>query len=97
VFVPRTIKGFIPCAQLVYCRQITDVADVAGTIGRYLLRHGRPFVLIDANGPIPGVPGKYFPNVAPKYFKGSATPILGDLADTEATIFGFGSGRLLGG
>jgi hypothetical protein len=88
VFVPRIIKGFIPCAQLAYCRKIADLADVAGTVGRYLLLHGRPLVLIDANGPIPGIPGKYFPDVAPRYYKGAAPPVLGDLTETEATIFG---------
>jgi hypothetical protein len=94
VFVPRVLKGFIPCAQLAYCRKITDLADVAGTVGRYLLRHGWPFALIDANGPIPGIPGKYFPDVAPKYYKGATAPVLGDLTETEATIFGFASPRL---
>jgi hypothetical protein len=89
VFVPRLIKGFIPCAQLAYCRGVNEFLEVAGTVGRYLLWCGRPFVLIDSNGPIPGVPGKYFPNVAPKYYKGAAAPALGDLTETEATIFGF--------
>jgi hypothetical protein len=96
VFVPRVIKGVIPCAQLAYCRNITDLADVAGTVGRHLLRNGRPFVLIDANGPIPGIPGKYFPDVAPKYYKGATPPVLGDLTETEATIFGFASGLRAG-
>jgi hypothetical protein len=94
VFVPRVIKGFIPCAQLAYCRKITDLVDVAGTVGRYLLRQGRPFVLIDANGPIRGIPGRYFAEVAPKYYKGATAPALGDLTETEATIFGFASKRL---
>lgn len=93
VFVPRFIKGFIPCAQLAYCRKMTDLVEVAGSVGRYLLRHGWPFVLIDANGPIPGIPGKYFADVAPKYYRGPAAPVLNDLAETEATIFGFGSRR----
>jgi hypothetical protein len=91
VFVPRIIKGCIPCAQLAYCRQVTDLVEVAGTVGRYLLRYGRPFVLIDANGPIPSIPGKYFADVAPKYYKGEIIPALGDLTETEATIFGFPS------
>jgi len=94
VFLSRLIKGFIPCAQLAYCRKISDVVEVAGTIGRYLLRHGLPFVLIDANGPIAGIPGRYFPDVAPKYYRGATTPVLGDLAETEATIFGIYSGGL---
>ena len=89
VFVPRIIKGFIPCAQLAYCRKITDLVDVAGSVGRHLLRHGRPFALIDSNGPIAGIPGKYFADVAPKYYKGKIAPALGDLTETEATIFGF--------
>lgn len=89
VFVPRIIKKFIPCAQLVYCNNITDLTDVAGTVGRYLLRLGRPFVLIDANGPIRGIPGKYFRDSAPRYYRGTTTPVLGDLTETEATIFGF--------
>ena len=89
VFVPRMIKGFIPCVQLVYCRDISDFVDVAGTVGRRLLRLGRPFVLIDADGPIAGIPGKYFPDKAPKYYKGSTAPARGDLIETEATIFGF--------
>jgi hypothetical protein len=94
VFVPRLIKGFVPCAQLAYCRKVTDLIDVAGSVGRYLLRHGRPFVLIDANGPIAGIAGKYFPGVAPKYYKGETAPALGDLTETEAAIFGFASRRL---
>jgi hypothetical protein len=97
VFVPRLIKGFIPGAQLAYCRTITDLVDVAGTVGRYLLWHGRPFVLIDANGPIRGIAGKYFPGIAPKYYKGETAPALGDLTETEATIFGFASRRLWAG
>jgi len=94
VFIPRVIKGFIPCVQLAYCRKVSDLIDVAGSVGRYLLRRGRPFVLIDSNGPIAGIPGRYFPDVAPKYFKGANTPALGDLTETEATIFGFASKRL---
>jgi hypothetical protein len=88
VFVPRIIKRFIPCAQLVYCRDITELTDVAGTVGRYLLWLGRPFVLLDANGPIPGIPGRYFPDQTPKFYKGPVVPLRGDMTETEATIFG---------
>jgi hypothetical protein len=88
IFLPRMVKRLIPCAQLAYCRDVTDFVEVAGTVGRYLLRLGRPFVLIDANGPIAGIPGRYFPDKAPRYYKGPVTPLLGDLTETEATIFG---------
>ncbi len=88
VFVPRLIKGKIPCVQLAYCRNLTDLVEVAGSLGRYLLRLGRPFVLIDANGPIPGIPGKYFPGAMPKYYMGAEPPVVGDLTETETTILG---------
>ena len=88
VFVPRWLKGVIPCAQLIYCRDIDDFVRFARPIGRYLARRGRPLVIIDSNGPIAGLTGKYFDGRAPKYFKGTATPRLGNLAYTEAVMFG---------
>ena len=89
VFVPRLVRGAIPCAQLAYCREISDLVDVAGSVGRYLFSLGRPVVLIDANGPMPGIPGKYFAGALPKYYKGVEQPVLGDVAETEITVFGF--------
>jgi hypothetical protein len=88
VFVPRLIRGFIPCAQLAYCRSIDELIDVAGTVGRYLFRLGRPLVLIDINGPIRAIPGKYVPGAAPKYYKGEL-PSPYDITETEFTIFGY--------
>lgn len=88
VFLPRIIKGFIPCAQLLYCRSVQEFVRFSRPIGRFLLSQGRPLVLIDSNGPIPGLYGKYFAGVAPKYFKGLEPPRLGDLAYTEAAMFG---------
>jgi hypothetical protein len=88
VFVPRWLKGVIPVAQLIYCPDIDDFVRFARPIGRYLARRGRPLVIIDSNGPIAGLAGKYFDGRAPKYFKGIATPRLGNLAYTEAVMFG---------
>jgi len=88
VFLPRLVKGFVPCAQLIYCRSIDDFVRFRGPVGRFLALRGRPFILIDANGPIPGLAGVYFDAVAPKYFKGLSLPRLGDLAYTEAAMFG---------
>jgi hypothetical protein len=88
VFLPRNVKGFIPCTQLIYCRSIQDFVQFAGKIGRFLAARGRPLLLIDSNGPIPGLLGKYYEEKAPKYFKGSDRPRLGDLAYTEAAMFG---------
>ena len=85
---PRIHKGIVPSVQLVYCRDIEDFVRFAGPIGRFLALRGRPFVLIDSNGPIPGLRGKYFDDRMPKYFKGPDRPRLGDLAYTEAAMFG---------
>jgi hypothetical protein len=89
VFRPRVLKGVAAFAQLVYCRDVDDFVRFAGPVGRFLALRGRPFVLIDSNGPIPGLVGKYLNGKMQKYFKGPAPPRLGDLAYTEAAMFGF--------
>jgi hypothetical protein len=88
VFRPRVIKGVIPCAQLVYCDDVASFVRFAAPIGRYLAARGRPFVVIDANGPIAGLGGRYFDDTQPRYFRGPIEPRLGDLAYTEAALFG---------
>lgn len=88
VFRRRMVKSALPCAQLIYCRDVADVARFPGLIGRYLVGHGCPIVVIDANGALPGLVGRYFDGLQPKYFKGPERPRLGDLAYTEAAMFG---------
>jgi hypothetical protein len=88
VFLPRVVKGFIPCVQLAYCRHVEEFVRFARLLGSFLILRGRPLVLIDANGPIPGLVGRYFEGKMPKYYKGPEQPRLGDLAYTEAVMFG---------
>jgi len=88
VFRPRLGKGFLPCAQLIYCRDLADFARCAGPLGRYLALRGRPLVVVDADGPIPGLVGIFRRGSKPKYFKGPQRPRLGDLAYTEYAILG---------
>jgi hypothetical protein len=91
IFFPlRKRRGIIPlpALQLGYCREIADYVRCAGAIGRYLLRRGRPIVILDANGPIAGLTGLYSEARGRKYFRGPSQPRLGDLADTELAIFG---------
>jgi hypothetical protein len=88
VFLDRMIRGFIPCPQLVYCRSMDEFTRFAGPIGRFLLFRAGPLCLVDAARPIAGLVGRYFPDRGPKYFKGPATPELGDLAYTELVMFG---------
>jgi hypothetical protein len=88
VFRPGFVRGIIPSALLVYCRDVEDLVRFAGPIGRFLALRGRPLVLIDSNGPIDGLIGKYLDGRMPKYFKGATRPRLGDLAYTEIAMFG---------
>ncbi len=88
VFRPRLAKRIMPCAQLIYCGDIGDFVRFAGPIGRYLARRGRPFVIIDSNGAIPGLLGTFCPGSMTKYFKGPQRPRLGDLAYTEYALLG---------
>jgi hypothetical protein len=88
VFMPRRAKGVVPCVQLIYCRHISDFVRLARPVGRHLAARGRPLVIIDSNGPIPGLIGKYVDGKSPKYFKGPDRPEFGDLAYTEAVLFG---------
>jgi hypothetical protein len=87
VFRPRVHKG-IPCVQLVYCRSLDQFVQFAGSLGRFLIARGRLLVVIDSDGPVPGLIGKYFRVEKPKYFKGPDRPGLGDLAYTEVAMFG---------
>jgi hypothetical protein len=84
----RICKGFLPCAQLIYCRDVADLVRFARPIGRFLLDQRIPCISIDANGKIKGLAGMYFDGRAPKYCKGPQPPRHGDLAYTESVLFG---------
>lgn len=91
VFAPfRVRQGRIglPAMQLIYCRGVDDFVACAGAVGRFLLARGKPLVIVDANGPIPGLIGIYSDARGQKYFKGPHPPRLGDLADTEFALYG---------
>ena len=84
----RPLRGILPAAQLVWCREIASVARFSGAIGRHLIRHGFPVAFIDATGPLAGLPGPYRGDRARKFWRGPHKPRLGDLADTELVVFG---------
>lgn len=88
VFRPRLVRTVLPCAQLIYCADIDDFARFAGPLGRYLALRARAIVIVDLNGPIPGLVGMYRRGSMPKYFKGPRRPRLGDLAYTEYALLG---------
>jgi hypothetical protein len=87
IFLPRRKASVMPFAYLAYCRQLDDFVRFAGPLGRFLAWRGYPSVVIDANGPIKGLVG-WYSDGAPKYFKGSDRPRLGDIAYSERAMFG---------
>jgi hypothetical protein len=89
VFKDRKIfRRLIPCPQLIYCRGMDEFIRFAGPLGRYLLPRTGPLCIADASGPMAGLVGRYFPERAPKYFKGPNPPRLGDLSYTELVVLG---------
>jgi hypothetical protein len=86
VFMPRRKFRVIPFAYLVYCRDMADFIQFARPLGRFLAKAGFPVVVLDADGPISGLVGKYL-NSRPKYFRGPHRPRLGDLAYSELAMF----------
>jgi len=87
VFRKHRVKEILPACQLIYCRDVADLRRYAGNLGRFLARRGRLLVLFDANGPAPGIVGWFSEKPGRKYVKGPRSPLLGDLAFTEAALF----------
>jgi hypothetical protein len=91
ILLPMRIRRGLfapPAMQLIYCRDIAEYVQCAGAIGRALLRRGKFGVMLDANGPVPGVVGIYSGARGRKYFKGPHRPRLADLTDTELVLYG---------
>jgi hypothetical protein len=86
----RIRRGWMapPAMQLIYCRDIAEYVQCAGAIGRALIRRGKIAVILDSNGPVPGLAGVYSSARGRKYFKGPHRPRLADLTDTEFVLYG---------
>jgi hypothetical protein len=91
IMVPKRLKHGrlpFPAMQLVYCRDTAELSRCAGAIGRFLLRKGKPVLIVDANGPLPDLVGIYSEMRGRKYFKGPHPPRLADLTETELALYG---------
>ncbi len=88
VLARRPLRGLNRVAQLIFCPADMDWRRLGGAVGRAMARHGLFLLLLDAEGPIPGLPGRFFDDRMPKYCRGPAVPRLGDLAYTEAALIG---------
>jgi hypothetical protein len=86
----RIRRGLVapPAMQLIYCRDIAEFVECAGSIGRALIRHGKISVILDANAPVAGLIGIFSRARGRKYFKGPHRPRLADLTDTELVLYG---------
>ena len=89
IFVRRRIRGLIPCAQLIYCRNLIDLVEYGLTISRWLAIRGFPLMLIDACAPIEGLAGHHFLGKGCKYFKGPRPPLGIDHTYSEMVFLGF--------
>lgn len=87
VFAMRTKRGVIRLALLIYCRGAAEWARCAAPVGRFLARQGCLLAVHDADGPVPGLVGRYLGG-NPKYYRGPARPRLGDVAYSERAVFG---------
>ena len=87
VFLPRRRFG-IPYAYLAYCRDQCDFVRFAGALGRFLMRRRLSLVILDADGPIAGLLGKYTRRAPRKYFKGPDPRRDDDWLYSERTMFG---------
>jgi len=89
VFMRRRIAyAPIGVLQLAYCHDTADLARFAGALGQFMLKAGYGLVLCDANGPVPGLVGRFFKGKSPKYYRGATAPRINDLTFTEAVVFG---------
>lgn len=77
----------IPLVHLIYCRDQTDFVRFHHDIGEYLARRGFLLVVLDSNGPVDGLVGRYF-ELHAKFVMGPENVRLGDLAYTEGPLFG---------
>ena len=85
----RLIKIRLPCLHLVYCSSLDDLPRVSAALGRVLLlRYAVPWIVLDAEGPIRGLAGRFFPGRGPRYARGPHPIGLGDLAYSELVLFG---------
>ncbi len=86
VFAPRRRMG-VGLAVLTYAGVDAGFARFAAPLGRYLARRGFPLVVLDADGPIPGLPGR-FDGARPKFYRGPNRPRIDDHAYSERAVFG---------
>ncbi len=87
VFAVRRRLGVVGLAILTWCPAPELVARLLPAAGRVLARRGLWVTVLDADGPIPGIPGVYHGG-RPKYARGPNPPHAYDHAYSERAMFG---------
>lgn len=88
IFLRRRVKS-IPVAQLIYCESLDELISNGLAVSAWFAARGYPAMLVDTNGPVAGLLGKYFPGRAGKFFKGPAPRLDVEHTYTEMVYFGF--------
>ena len=88
VFRRRMLRGVLPCAMLIACPSLELLEQHAAPIGAALRRAGLPLLLASSPRRLRGFAGRHFPGRFCIYAKGEHPPEAGDLAYTEAAVFG---------
>jgi hypothetical protein len=88
IFIMSRTRRLVPYAYLAYCRDLEEFVRFSGSLGRFLARRGLVVTLVDTNGPLRDVCGRYS-EPFPKFFRGPNKPRLGDVAYSERALFGF--------
>ena len=83
----KIFRALVPAVRLIYSPSQEVLTNVAAPVGRYLLKHGLPLMLIAAPGPLPMV-GKFYDDKWPRYYSGDVKLWSGDMAYTERAMFG---------
>ena len=81
----RAVRGAYPAAG--FYTVASDGGLLSTALSKDRSRRGFPLVVVDSNGPLAGVPGRY-QAMKPKYYRGANRPRLGDAAFTERAVFG---------
>lgn len=84
----RSGRLALPAMFVLHTPDREQLVALSGNFGRYFMRKAAPFLVMDADGPVPGLTGVYTERRGRKYYRGPHRPALCDLADTEYAVFG---------
>ncbi len=76
----------LPAMLVIYSRGEAELARFQRALGGFALGRGRMKLVIGANGPIPGLTGRYVEGRYPRYYRGPLPPAATDLAYSELAL-----------